>query len=276
MICLTGDVHHSSRNTDDLRFCRESEISAAKAASKIAENYGIKLTLFFTGKCVLEAPDLVRTIAGMEKIEVGGHNYDAFHWKRLFNLYYRLTGIKNGPYRYQAWDVRRTLAALQKVTADNILSWRDHGYRHDKNTREILACNNIRFLSDTLSAEGAQPKINQGIIDVPINTIPYHDYVYHGARQPGSFDEMPLKRSVFRTGAMTKEEWLERIKAQVRDIDGTGGIAVILAHPACMEVMDDFFTFEKLCGFISTFETVNMKDICIETHKMKSEELSNG
>jgi len=264
MICLTGDVHHSSLKNTDLKYCRNSEISAARTAAEIATRHSIRLTLFFTGKCAEEAPNTVRAIASMGNVEVGGHNYYAFKLKKLFNAYYRLTGLKNGPYLYQSWEVRRTVQALKKVTGSPLVSWRNHAYRHDKNTRKILAKNNIKYLSDTLSADGAQPTMNEGVIDVPINTIPDHDFVYHGARQPGSFDESPLEQSVFRTGAMSKEEWVRRIKEQVIEIDRRGGLAVILAHPACMEVLDDFSTFDKLCEFLSRFETINMKEIEVE------------
>jgi len=264
MICLTGDVHHRSLKNPDIKFCCGSEVAAAKKAAEIAAKYGINITLFFTGKCAKEEPVTLRKISNMDNVEIGGHNYWAFKPRMLFNLYYRLTGLKNGPRFFQEWEVYLTLKTLKKVTNKNIISWRDHAYRNDRNTRRILVKNNVKYLSDSLSAKGAQPTFNQGLIDVPINTIPDHDYIYHGERQPGKFSEAPLRRSVFKTGAMTKDEWIKRIKAQVNYINNKGDIAVLLAHPACMEVIDSFKTFEFLCQFLSKFKTIKMKEIIVK------------
>ena len=60
---------------------------------------------------------------------------------------------------------------------------------------------------------------------------------------------------------MTKEQWLERIKREINYIQENGGIATVLAHPACMEVFDNFTTFENLCSFLSQYQSCNMRDI---------------
>ncbi|MDY7036331.1 MAG: polysaccharide deacetylase family protein [Thermodesulfobacteriota bacterium] len=261
MICLTGDVHHSSLKTDDYRCCKATELDAAIAMAHLCDKYGIQVTLFFSGLCAKESPDLLKRTARMDNVEIGGHNYFAFKPKTLFRLYRRWSGLKNGPYWYQFWEIRHTVRALERVCKRPVQSWRDHGYRHDQNTREILRKSNIRYLSDTLSANFAQPAWNGGVIDVPINTLPDHDYVYHGLRQPGTFDESVLLRSPFRTRAMSKEQWLERVKGEVERIEGKGGLATILAHPACMEVFDNFKTFTKLCSFLANSESCKMADI---------------
>lgn len=263
MICLTGDVHHSSLKTVDLKFCQGSEIDAALTMAKIAKSHGVKLTLFFTGKCVAEAPGLVRQIAKMSNVELGGHNYWAFKPKKLFNAYARLTKRNNGPGFFQAYEIKRTIKALESVSFESVRSWRNHAYRNDRNTRWLLVKNYVRYLSDVLSADSGQPIWNGDIIDVPINTLPDHDFVYHGERQPGKIDESPLMESVFNTGAISKEDWLKQIKKQVSEIDNQKGVAVILAHPACMECMDDFATFQSLCRFIKKKQTIKMKEIVV-------------
>lgn len=261
MICLTGDVHHSSLQTIDSRFCRGSEIEAALEAANIAQKFGVKYTLFCTGRCAKENPLLLKKIADMDGIEVGGHNYFAFKYKKCFSAYKRLTGLKNGPYFYQAWEVRKTVAEIGRISGTRVLSWRDHAYRHDRNTRGILKANGIHFFSDRLSAGGGQPFLTNGIIEVPINTIPDHDFVYHGARQPGTFDEKPLRNSVFQTEPMFPSEWLEAVKIQVGQIIGNGGLATVLAHPACMELFDGFATLGKLCQYLARFRSLKMSEI---------------
>lgn len=261
MICLTGDVHHSAMKNIDLQYCHGTEIDAARKMADISESYGLTLTLFFTGLCAKEAPDLLSKIGDMKHVEVGGHNYFAFRPKRVFLLYQRLFDLANGPYWFQSWEVRKTVRTLEQVCDRPVVSWRNHAYRHDRNTKKILKINDIRYFSDVLSTNFAQPVWNDGVIDVPINTLPDHDYVYHGERQPGAFDESVLLKTAFQTKAMTKEDWLERIKGEVGHIEAKGGVATILAHPACMEVFDDFETFEKMCSFLSQFKSCNMRDI---------------
>ena len=261
MICLTGDVHHTAMKNVDLQYCQGTEIDAASKMAEIAEAYGLAITLFFTGLSAKEAPHLLRRIAGIRNVEIGGHNYLAFRPKKLFFFYNKIFGLANGPYWFQYWEVRKTVRALEKVCASPIVSWRNHAYRHDRNTRGILRKNNIRYFSDALSTDFAQPTWSEGIIDVPINTLPDHDYVYHGQRQPGTFDESVLLKTAFKTKAMTKDDWLERIKSEVGYIENKGGIATILAHPACMEVFDNFTTLENLCSFLSQFQSCNMRDI---------------
>ena len=264
MICLTGDVHHSSLKTVDYKWCKGTEIDAAMIMAQIALSYGLQITLFFTGLCAKESPRLLKRIAQMENVEAGGHNYFAFKPRKPFNLYYRLSGLRNGPYWYQFWEVRRTIRKLESFSEQKVYSWRNHAYRHDRNTREILRKNNIHCFSDVLSASFDQPVWNNGVIDVPINTLPDHDYVYHGYRQPGTFDESVLLRTIFHTKAMSKEQWLKRIKGEVLHIEDQKGVATLLTHPACMEVFDNFATFKKLCAFLGQYQSCKMRDIQVE------------
>jgi len=265
MICLTGDVHHCTlKGIQDLPYLEGTEIESAAKMAEIAMLFGLHITLFFTGLCCKESPELVNQIASMENVEIGGHNYFAFERRKLFNLSFKLLGLRNGPYWYQYWEVRRTVRVLEMYARHPLRSWRDHCFYHDRNTRRILKMNKIRYFSDVLSKDFAQPVWNQGIIDVPINTLPDHDYVYHGSRQPGTFDESALLLTTFQTKAMTKEEWLQRIKREVKHIESQGGIATILTHPACMEVFDDFGTFRNLCSFLSKYESCKMRDIQVD------------
>ena len=227
----------------------------------IANEYSIPVTLFFTGKCVKENPDLIKKIAAKSNVEIGGHNYFAFEPRLPFELYQRIRGLKNGPYVYQWFEVGITKMIFRKKCNIELYSWRNHAYRHDKNTRKILKSHKIKFLSDVLSKSGGQPKRNQGVVDVPINTLPDHDYVFHGARQPETVDSQTLLRTHFATAPIQKEEWLKRIFKEVKEITSKNGVATILAHPACMEVFDGFKTFKKLCEFLKDYKLCLMRDI---------------
>lgn len=67
--------------------------------------------------------------------------------------------------------------------------------------------------------------------------------------------------SPFATRAMTIEQWLEIVKNQVKEIIDNGGVATILAHPACMEIADGFKTFKKICKFLSKYRNIRMNEV---------------
>ena len=274
MICLTGDIHHNALKTEDQKYLKGNEVEAALKAAKITQYYGLKYTLFCTGQCVVENSKLLKEITQMENIEIGGHNYYAFKYKLPFKIYKKLSGLSNGPYWFQKLEIKKTLDILNKISGENICSWRDHTYRHDRNTRNILRKFNIKYFSDILCGKFGQPRLNNGIIDVPINTIPDHDYVYHGPRSPGTFEEKVLLQSPFQTKALHKEEWLEKLQMQVATIESFGGIATILVHPACMEIVDDFKTFTLLCKYLSQYQNCTMSEINIKTGNSEKVKLS--
>lgn len=228
---------------------------------EITEEYSIPVTLFFTGKCVKERPDIIKKIAAKSNVEIGGHNYFAFKPRFPFEMYQKIRKLKNGPYMLQLWEVKKTKNIFKKKCNVEISSWRDHAYRHDSNTRKILKRNNIKYFSDVLSKSGGQPKRNQGVIDLPINTLPDHDYVIHGARQLDTVNLEKLLKTHFETSLISKEEWLKRIFKEVEKITSQNGVATILTHPACMEVFDGFKTFKKLCDFLKDYKLCLMKNI---------------
>jgi hypothetical protein len=40
-------------------------------------------------------------------------------------------------------------------------------------------------------------------------------------------------------------------------VTAEGGVATVLAHPACMQLADGFEAFERLCEALSAYETVH-------------------
>jgi hypothetical protein len=247
----------------DQPFLRSSEVDAAHSYSEIANKYGIKPVLFLTGKCIIEEKSKIRKLVQDYDVEIGGHSFGAFKPRLPYKLSYRVFNLKNGPKFFQNYEIKKTVDLFYDQLGYDIMSWRDHGYRHDKNSRQLLAANGIKYFSDSLSNDMAQPQWHDGVIDVPINIIPDHDYVYHGVRKPGSINENILKKSVFQTGAMDIEVWFEKIKKQIICIEKVKGLATILVHPACMEIVDNFVIFKELCAFLSQFESIKMNEINI-------------
>ena len=54
MVCVTGDVHQRSYRGTDTPFSPFSEVELAIKYANIAARYGIRITLFFTGKPALK------------------------------------------------------------------------------------------------------------------------------------------------------------------------------------------------------------------------------
>lgn len=254
MICLTGDVHQRSFKGPDNRYSSYSEAQLARLYCEIAERYQVKVTLFITGKtCVEERQDTQR-LSAFPNCEIGGHTFSAFRsplqkvWKRLF-------ASPLGPRFYQQRDIQRTVSVIEQTTGTRIRTWRNHAYRHDRYTYALLYASGIRIVSDAVSPDALCPeKTWPGLLSIPINTQPDHEILFHGKYMPG---HRKPKRLV---GRWTIEEWGERVKEKIVQIEANRGVATILAHPLCMEVADGMKTFKALCQFLSRFQTSWMSE----------------
>lgn len=252
MICLTGDIHHMGMKTLDQRYLTGTEADAALRFMDIADRYGLKATLFATGKLFPEDPRTMEKLTGYPNLEVGGHNYYAFKPRLPFKILKRVAGLANGPYFFQSHEVARTIRTITGTTGKPVLSWRNHGYRNDRNTAAILARQGIRFYSDEVAPEKSHPYRKNGLTIVPINVSPDHDTIAHGGLTAGS----------------TVGQWLETVKGQIEAIAAGGGVATILAHPACMEIADDFKTFRQLAQYVSQYKSLFMNELSSYTDRI--------
>ena len=102
MIFLTGDVHHiNKKELSDQQFMPITEAEAAKKYVEIADKYGIKATLFFTGKSLVEKPKTIKDILKFKNIEIGGHTYNAYQPEIIYHLFKKFTDSVNGPEWWQ-------------------------------------------------------------------------------------------------------------------------------------------------------------------------------
>lgn len=261
MIFLTGDVHNiNKKKISDQWFMSITEAGAAKKYVEIADKYGIKVTLFFTGKSLVDEPKTIKDILKFKNIEIGGHTYNAYQPEILYRLFKKFTDSVNGPELWQERDIKRTITAIRKMTGENIISWRNHAYRHDKYTYTILKKYGIRVVSNDVTTKKRFPeKINDTILSLPINTTPDHEHLYHGEKKyvEGVKESYgPYSKGIF----YTIDRWLEVIKEEIESIEKAGGTATILCHPSCMEVADAMKTFSKLCDFLSKYKTAFVRE----------------
>lgn len=243
-----------------------TEVEAALKYARIAAKYNIPVTLFVTGRAAVEEPERYRKLAKMDHVEIGGHNYFAYHIPYLgskpYNACYKLFGIYS-PAVAQRLGIRRTIATLSEPLNTPVVSWRDHAYRHDRNTTDILVDSGIQYFSDTVTPDNYRPYIEDGLVVVPINTLPDHEHMYHAFRTEEYVEQLDWHNQ-FTSESFSPEEWSEQVLRQVSEIDNDAdgdGVATVLAHPACMSTADDFETFRRLCDGLAEFDTRLMREL---------------
>lgn len=252
MICLTGDVHHMSMRTHDQRRLAGTEADAALRYVEIAAAKGLKVTLFVTGRAVCEEAETFRQIGRDKSVELGGHGYRGRHPRGLYEFAFsRLLKRPNGPLFYQAWEVGRTVRAFQERLGQEVHSWRDHAYRHDRHTFRLLAAAGVGIVSDELGTEAAEPRRASGLVSLPVNVWPDHDCLAHGAYAGAIAPSASGEALGLPPRYLSASEWLRAVVGQVERIDGRGGIAILIVHPACMSVLDGLGTFAFLCSALS-------------------------
>jgi len=257
-VCITGDVHHMSLGTRDQSFMDRSEVDVAREYASIAAEHGVPVTLFCTGKAAAEEADGVRALASMDNVEIGGHNYWAFDTP-MHTVSRGLLGTWNGPRWFQNWEINRTVAAFREIGID-IRTWRDHAYRHDGDTAELLAEAGITHFSDRV---GPDERLSEqdGVRIVPINTPPDHEHVYHAFRTP-EFVESAEFSGPFGSESHDCDDWLELVLEHADAVEQRGGVATVLAHPSCMHLADGLTTFEDLVARVADrYGTVRMSDL---------------
>ncbi|WP_218155574.1 polysaccharide deacetylase family protein [Halomicrobium zhouii] len=242
-----------SMETRDQAYMDGTEVEAAVEYARIAGKYDVPVTLFLTGKSVIEEPEKVRTLVAMDNVELGGHDYWAFTtpvhaaWRALGKVTRNRIGSWNGPRPFQAHEIRKTVAAFGDLGV-TVRSWRDHAYRHDRHTADLLSQYDITHFSDTVEPDGTVHKEN-GLTVVPVNTPPDHEHVYHSFRTR-DFVANDDFEGPFGAESRDVEDWAEWVLDHVADHRCAGKTATVLAHPACMQLADGFTAFEDLCAAI--------------------------
>lgn len=258
-VCLTGDVHHMSLQTRDQAYMDTTEIEASLEYARLAEEYDHPVTLFLTGKTVVEEPKRAERLAKMNHVEVGGHNYYAFNTP-IHKASRGLLGTWNGPRLFQSWEVSRTVATLTDL-GGKVRSWRDHAYRHDSNTPTLLREHGITHFSDVVEPEGDVRETDDLTI-VPVNTHPDHEHVYHAFRTPSFVAESDFE-GPFGDESYDVDGWCDRVLNRIDSHVEHGRVATVLAHPACMHLADGLETFERLCRTLREqgYETARMCEV---------------
>jgi hypothetical protein len=269
MICLTGDVHHSSLGANDQRYITpgDTEIRIAARYARLAGAHGLKLTLYVTGKTFVEEWRDFESVAASRWVEIGGHTYSGIPQKWWKKVWYRLHRLQppshsgaHGSRASQRRDIRKCIAAVERFAGRRIAAWRSHGLVRDQHTCPLLAECGIRLISDEVSAAKLAPeRTPEGLISHPINVLMDHDHLLH-AHRDAAFVAAAKARGygtdAFGGDSYSIEQWGEIVKRQVEAIETQGGVATVLMHPICQFLADQFRTAEKLFAFFSRRRTV--------------------
>jgi hypothetical protein len=245
-IVVTGDVHHWIPSADR-RHADESESALAVDYARIAERHGIRVTLYVTGSALRRDGGDARPLASMDTVELGGHGWDAFQPRVLYRPLARVSGSPHGFRRWQQRGIARTCEVIERFAGSPVRSWRDHAYVHDEHTAALLADAGITSWSDEVDLGRTHPHVDDsGLVVLPMNTLPDHENLYHGDHAPGARED----------AALHAPEWSGRVVERVLAVDAADGVATILAHPLCMKVVDDFVTFDRVCGQLAGLESL--------------------
>lgn len=261
-ICLTGDVHHMSMRSVDQRSLPASEARIAVDYAACARRNGLKVTLFLTGKALAEEADVFRPLVDRPDVELGGHGLRARRPRWVYELLWRrLLGRSNGPAAYQAWEIGKTMVLFRERLGLTPRCWRDHAFRLDGNTHRLLASRGITAVSDEVDLEASGPRpAGHGLTSLPINVWPDHDCLAHGA-YTGPRPWGPRKtRPGFPSRYWDGKEWLGKVEKQVERVVAGGGVATLLVHPACMQVLDGMRTFAELCERLARHRSATVSE----------------
>jgi hypothetical protein len=268
MICLTGDVHHTSLMINDQKHIGDpalTEIRIAQRYVQLLEKHGVNATLYVCGRCFTEEWEDTAPLTTSPRVEVGGHMFNARFPRECFDAYGEATGLWNGPRWYQDADIARNVEVVREKTGRQIVSWRGHSYKVDGNTYELLATHGLKVTSDAIEGDTLWPRrIEAGMISHPINVIPDHDHLYHAHRTPEFVEQANARgygADAFGAVSYTIGDWGDLVLRQALAIDEQGGIATILCHPLCMWLADGFRTFERLLECFADRHTVFAQDM---------------
>lgn len=245
MIFLTGDVHHLGRAMGDQRKSGGmSEVQLCELYLEIANKHSVCPTLFFTGLAVETEGETILSLMNRYRFEIGGHTYSANRQRYFLALSRRTLGLANGPYWFQKRDMLATITCIRERLGVSIVSWRNHAYRMDLNTYTIASEMGIRQVSNRVTDVDGNTREIEGIVEVPINTMPDHESLGH--------DDHPRRFSI--------ERWLDKVLEQIRYQQKLNLPSVILAHPLCMFIEDRMHALEQLCREIGKYQNGSLME----------------
>jgi hypothetical protein len=262
VICLTLDVHHQSLGTPNQAASDITEAEAARRLVTMTRRAGVPVTLFVSGRALLEDWETLEEVCLGPGVEVGGHTFECFEPSLLHRGWKKLTGNYNGPRWYESRDVARTVALIEARTGTPPRCWRNHMYMRGANTDAVLAEHGIALCSDGVHREGRGPVPGgAGMLHFPLNVIPDHEHLYHAERTP-AWVEWWVRRydwaDDYGGRSYFVHEWVELVLADLERNARRGAVSNLLIHPITMYLCDGFHAFQRILEYLARRPTTTL------------------
>ena len=260
MICLTGDLHHTTLGTGNQRHCDMTEIQVAARYLRMLEEAHVKVTFFVSGRSFAEEWTDLRDICRSPWVELGGHNFYCFQPSLPHRIWKKLGGSYNGPAWYQRWETQKTVDIIREYTGREVVSWRNHMYMHGPHTERVLADCGLTICSDGVARQSTGPLPHDaGICNYPLNVMPDHEHLFHAERTPEYVDWFTRRYNWsddYGPESYYIEEWTDRVLDELESHERQGITSNMLIHPICMYLCDNFKSFDRILDFLSRHESV--------------------
>ena len=304
MIFVTADVHDTGLQSSDQLWLKRNkfmtEMDCAIKYAKLANEHDLPITIFVTGRVTITERNKLKKLSEFSNVEIGGHTWNALQplWKHYLSE--KFVGSYYGSMNKQYRDISFTKLDIEDCLKKKITSWRTHAYKGDQFTFSNLAELGFQVVSDRVGPDKQIAYIKDHLFSVPINTIPDHEYVYHGyytqeimeqdrliREHPWIIYKYPLqfqnwvrfiKEIVKREfgiktpdkpfGEMLRpEDWETLLKQQIKEKITNKDFACILLHPADMEILDGMATLQRIFKFISNYSCYFMSEVNAKSKK---------
>ena len=264
MICLTGDLHHSSLHTGNQQHCDITELQTAQRYLALLADAGVKVTFFASGLCFAQEWRDLAPIATHPLVELGGHNFSCFTpelWHRFWN---KATGSYNGPAWYQDLDARATMEIARRRTGRRLRVWRNHMYMHGPHTDRVLAARGLLLVSDGVRKNATGPvRLPEGLWSFPINVLPDHEHLYHAERTRewvAAWQKRYRWSDDFGSESYDIGEWTDRVLAQLKANEARGAVSNMIVHPITMYLADRFDGFRRILAYLKTRRCIHLSE----------------
>ncbi len=265
MICLTGDLHHTSLGTGNQKASDITEIAIAARYLRMLEDAQIKVTFFVSGRSFLEEWADLQPICSSPWVEIGGHNMNCFKPALPHRIWKKLTRSYNGPLSVQKRDAERTRDVIRARTGQTIVCWRNHMYMHGPFTETALVQAGLRVCSDGVEAASMGPvRHPTGLWLFPINVMPDHEHLYHAERTPAWvkwWQERYQWSDDYGPESYWVEDWTDRVLQNLEHNERRGAVSCMIIHPITLYLADGFRSFQRIRDYLAARKTVFMSDV---------------
>ena len=221
--------------------------SLALRYARIAGHHGLKVTLFVTGRAVVEAPPPCA-------------NSSPRRTSRSAGTAGIVSPVSGGSADEQAVRLAAWLEPDASLDGSTDV---DNDRARDRAERSKLAKSRLPLRPPyvTRARRSRRPRVVGRGRSLPRRAVSARERNHDPSDQHDARSRAPPPRRSDgkddprweAVGVRHSDAWRQRVLQETKAIVAQGGVATILAHPLCMKVVDDWQTFERLCSSLSAY-----------------------